>query len=69
MTITSETVNLDQSECRKVNSYMEIYIKTVLPSHCVGKVLQTQTTVQQSNNLANVQVCMLIQHNKLFTQI
>ena len=25
MTITSETVNLDQSECRKINSHLEIY--------------------------------------------
>ena len=25
MTITSETANLDQSECRKINSHLEIY--------------------------------------------
>ena len=25
VTITSETVNLDQSECRKINSHLEIY--------------------------------------------
>ena len=28
VTITSEAVNLDQSECRKINSYLEIYIRT-----------------------------------------
>ena len=27
MTITSETVNLDQSECWKINSRLEIYAK------------------------------------------
>ena len=27
MTITSQTVNLDQSECRKINSHLEIYTK------------------------------------------
>ena len=25
MTITSETANLDQSQCRKINSHLEIY--------------------------------------------
>ena len=25
VTITSETANLDQSECRKINSHLEIY--------------------------------------------
>ena len=27
VTITSETANLDQSECRKINSHLEIYTK------------------------------------------
>ena len=30
MTITSETVNLDQSECRKINSHLEIYTNTLI---------------------------------------
>ena len=30
VTITSETANLDQSECRKINSHLEIYTKR----HC-----------------------------------
>jgi hypothetical protein len=30
VTITSETVNLDQSECRKINSHLEIYTKVLI---------------------------------------
>ena len=29
--MTSETANIDQSECRKINSHLEIYNKT--PQH------------------------------------
>ena len=31
VTITSETVNFGQSECRKINSYLEIYTNCKYP--------------------------------------
>ena len=39
VTITSETANLDQSECRKINSHLEIYTKSIYT------LLQTKFTI------------------------
>ena len=48
VTITSETVNLDQSECRKINSHLEIYTKVKNRHLTVSIVFSGGSSVSQN---------------------
>ena len=53
VTITSETANLDQSECRKINSHPEIYTKRryFLRCFCKSSLLLLHALAKNSANL------------------